>query len=104
MTETHALVPIVPTKKMLEAYDAPCLTIEPHPDGRPATQYLAMLAAAPNAGKVSKELRDKAAEALYHENGGTDEYDWKNAPEPQRSWVLESVDAVFAAIDLQVEG
>jgi hypothetical protein len=40
---------------------------------------------------------------FYEANGGADEIDWEDAPEPQKSWCYEQVDAVFAVLGLQVE-
>jgi len=50
---THALVPVEPTEDILDAYRSPARSTKPHRAGLPATRYVAMLAASPNAGKVN---------------------------------------------------
>jgi len=65
--------------------------------------YEAFVRGSPHAGQVSRELRDKAAKASYDENGGNDEYEWEDAPEPQKTWSYQQVDVVFAALGLSVE-
>lgn len=95
MTQPMKLVPAEPTEEMIEA--GWCAT------GEFDQRYMAALAASPHAGQVSRGLREQAAMRFYEANGGADEIDWEDAPEPQKSWCYEQVDAVFAVLGLQVE-
>lgn len=111
---THALVPAEPTEDMMTAIEEALKAVDRLENVSP-TQLkevfkdfarLSMreaLAASPHAGQVSRELRDKAAKASYDENGGNDEYEWEDAPEPQKTWSYQQVDVVFAALGLSVE-